>query len=366
MDQIIRRVDLENLCLFPSNQKHTNVETMRKLLLLIAIILFQQHLFAQGVGINTTTPHPSAALHIQSSDKGVLIPKVNLTSLIDAVTVPSPANALMVYNTNAALKDGTGFYYNAGTPASPNWKSISDFSMPYYYGGNESSALFKIENYNDYTAAIAIKGDYAGNAIDGTGVFAKSNTGFALQVDGKIRIFGSNQTPGAGKVLTSDNFGHATWQDVLPPIAFRASGVKGGGSEQIAKNVESKIPFATEEYDLGNNYNDVNTSPHSSFIAPVAGIYHFDVVSSWQYPFGETANNYVSLKLNRIRGGTTVSLVEVTNYNNSDDYNDISTDVQLEQGDQVYVAIVHTPFDYLSLFIQNRVSNFSGRLVIKQ
>jgi trimeric autotransporter adhesin len=69
---------------------------------------------AQNVGIGITTPDPSAQLDITAINKGLLIPRVSLTSLTDAVTIPAPANSLLVYNTNAALSGGVGFYYNSG------------------------------------------------------------------------------------------------------------------------------------------------------------------------------------------------------------------------------------------------------------
>jgi hypothetical protein len=74
------------------------------------------------VGVNTTTPNPSAALHIESSDKGIMLPKVALTGTDDVTTItPSPTTGLMVYNTATAglLPGGVsvtpGFYYWNGS-----------------------------------------------------------------------------------------------------------------------------------------------------------------------------------------------------------------------------------------------------------
>jgi hypothetical protein len=75
----------------------------------------------QSVGVGTNTPDVSARLDINASDKGLLIPKVFLLSLSDAVTVTTPANGLMLFNTNKTLTGGTGFYYNSGTSAVPVW-----------------------------------------------------------------------------------------------------------------------------------------------------------------------------------------------------------------------------------------------------
>ncbi len=60
---------------------------------------------AQNVGIGTPTPDPSAMLDMVSTNQGVLIPRVVLTSAISA-----PATGLLVYQTSAP----SGFYYFNG------------------------------------------------------------------------------------------------------------------------------------------------------------------------------------------------------------------------------------------------------------
>lgn len=85
---------------------------------------------AQSVAINTTgnSADSSAIFDVSSSSKGVLIPRVSLTSLTAASPLTLPATSLMVYNTNAAISgdngQGTGYYYNAGTPAAPSWTKL--------------------------------------------------------------------------------------------------------------------------------------------------------------------------------------------------------------------------------------------------
>jgi len=81
----------------------------------------------QSVGISSTviTPDGSSILEIQSNNKGMLIPRVALSATNVAAPVTLPATSLMVYNTataGAAPNQVTpGYYYNAGTPAAPNW-----------------------------------------------------------------------------------------------------------------------------------------------------------------------------------------------------------------------------------------------------
>jgi trimeric autotransporter adhesin len=79
----------------------------------------------QNVGIGTTTPNASARLDITATNRGLLIPRVALTGLTDAVTVPTPATSLLVFNTNAAVTGGTGFYFNSGTSAAPTWVKLA-------------------------------------------------------------------------------------------------------------------------------------------------------------------------------------------------------------------------------------------------
>lgn len=74
-----------------------------------------------NVGIGTTAPNNSAILHVQSTNKGVMFPKVALTGAADNITVPvsSPASdAMLIYNTASA---GTGT--NAITPGYYYWQN---------------------------------------------------------------------------------------------------------------------------------------------------------------------------------------------------------------------------------------------------
>lgn len=72
------------------------------LVVLLSIIAHAQ------VGINTNNPHSSAILEVsadappgssETTKKGLLIPRIALTSSIDLTTIPNPANGLIVYNT---------------------------------------------------------------------------------------------------------------------------------------------------------------------------------------------------------------------------------------------------------------------------
>ncbi|WP_233872432.1 complement C1q domain-containing protein [Dyadobacter sp. CY323] len=247
---------------------------------------FSANLFAQGVGINTISPDLSSALDIHSNNKGILIPRVALTSLNDGVTIVHPANSLLVWNTNAALESGTGYYFNRGSANAPQWT--------------------------------------------------------AFQADP-----------------------NAIWSD---KIAFRASGVSEA-DRKIAPNSDSNILFSTEEYDLGNNYSA------NVFTAPVSGIYHFDVSIKFTNALqGEILYNMFKspMYIKQIRNGVTTNIAQAyTNqgHNSTDFYNEISADLKLEQGDQIFLTNGYYPNpnyfsgDFLYLYTDNVATHFNGRLV---
>jgi len=87
---------------------------------------------AQSVGIGSPAPHPSAALDIQASNKGLLVPRVFLTGLFDTATIANPAPSLLVFNTNPNLDGGQGFYGWNGN----YWTLIMSSSNSYSKGKN--------------------------------------------------------------------------------------------------------------------------------------------------------------------------------------------------------------------------------------
>ena len=68
-----------------------------------------------GIGASTFTPDASAGLEIRYTNKGLLIPRVALTSTTDVTTIPSPANSLLVYNTGTGGLSPAGYYYWDGS-----------------------------------------------------------------------------------------------------------------------------------------------------------------------------------------------------------------------------------------------------------
>ncbi|MCX7696753.1 MAG: hypothetical protein N2Z72_03550 [Bacteroidales bacterium] len=88
------------------------------------LFIFMNMILYSQVAINNTgvTPHPSAVLDLQTTDKGLLIPRVSLTQTTSSTPIINPATSLLIYNT-ATINDVTpGFYYWNGNA----WVRLND------------------------------------------------------------------------------------------------------------------------------------------------------------------------------------------------------------------------------------------------
>lgn len=116
------------------------------------------------VGIGTTTPDPSAQLEVQSTSKGLLIPRVTSTG-----NVANPAEGLLVYQTSAPIgiyvyragswgrltttADGSGsssgaiIPYTSGLPVTMRGGTGSSVSLVGF--GNSSSNIYVINSTID-------------------------------------------------------------------------------------------------------------------------------------------------------------------------------------------------------------------------
>lgn len=121
---------------------------------------------AQGVAIGDSefTADESAILDIQSSDKGLLIPKIALVDPNSSSPVNNPANGLMIYNTTSSSDLVEGFYIWNGSKWS---KIITENSDDPRWNGeaNKTSDIGRLGSVgigtNDPIAKLSIREDGA-------------------------------------------------------------------------------------------------------------------------------------------------------------------------------------------------------------
>lgn len=120
-------------------------------LLVLTNFFFVANILAQ-VGIGTTNPHPSSVLDIQSSSKGVLLPRVALGSSTDSQTIANPEMGLLVFNTSNDNGLTPGFYFWNDS----KWNDVgkADLGSGSGSGGsNASSWNLAGNNLNSYSGS---------------------------------------------------------------------------------------------------------------------------------------------------------------------------------------------------------------------
>ncbi len=169
---------------------------MKKILLITALLVsfgIGSAAQAQNVAINTdgTAADNSAILDVKSDAKGLLVPRMTAT---ERGNIANPATGLIVYQTNGTA----GFYYNVGTPASPNWVILLNGGAA---AGGDLTGTYPnptIANNAVTTAKIAdgtiVNADIANTTI-GVGKINATGTASATTF---LRGDGSWQTPAGG------------------------------------------------------------------------------------------------------------------------------------------------------------------------
>jgi hypothetical protein len=104
---------------------------MKHVIAALLIIFVSTSLRAQSVGIGTTTPNTSAALDVNSTTKGFLIPRMTGAQRL---AITTPATGLLVYQTNSTVTpvSSPGLYIHDGA----GWKLIAkmeDITAPEQY-----------------------------------------------------------------------------------------------------------------------------------------------------------------------------------------------------------------------------------------
>ena len=113
----------------------------KKNIILLSLFCFFFLEISAQVGIGTTNPDASSVLDIESTNAGVLIPRVVLTSTLVSAPVSTPATSLLVYNTNTttgANRVTPGFYFWNGI----KWSRLNDNEDKVYGEINNSPNLY--------------------------------------------------------------------------------------------------------------------------------------------------------------------------------------------------------------------------------
>ncbi len=104
---------------------------------LLILMICSLSAFSQNVGINSTgaIPNSNAGLDVDFANKGILIPRIALTSTTSFLPLAAHVAGMMVYNTATAGDVTPGFYYNDGIKWIPGLPAgTSNGDMLYWNG----------------------------------------------------------------------------------------------------------------------------------------------------------------------------------------------------------------------------------------
>ena len=193
----------------------------RSILLVILTLSFFNHSFAQEMGINVD-PDASAIFHVQSTDRGVLIPRMDSAQ---RVNIANPALGLLVFDT-----DSNSFWYHVGGV----WRELRDHDW-YKEGSTQAPTSIEDDIYHQGNVAIG-----------------KVNANFPLDIEGlQQRGLNLNSTynspdatsPAFGIYLNLDHSGIADTYGMRQIIAKNSSNFKNvyGTFSTISGNADDKI-----------------------------------------------------------------------------------------------------------------------------
>jgi hypothetical protein len=85
---------------------------MSRLIFVLLVMCSTNIILGQSnVGIGTSNPDASALLDMNSSNRGVLFPRIFLTNINTPAPVSAPTTGLLIWNTNADVTGGSGIGY---------------------------------------------------------------------------------------------------------------------------------------------------------------------------------------------------------------------------------------------------------------
>lgn len=172
------------------------------ILSLLLVLILTSNLFSQSenIGINTTSPDNSSALHVTyvTTPKGILIPRMTTT---ERGNIPTPiANALLIFNTTTNQFE----YYDSGSTSWVGLANATTYTVDQFVSTDASGNLQTFDFSQDLSATTAGVATVTGIQTRAVSTTAPTN-GQVLQWDNTASEW-VPITPSGATTYTADRF----------------------------------------------------------------------------------------------------------------------------------------------------------------
>jgi len=182
-----------------------------------------------SLGINNIKPNASASIDMGQTDRGILINRVNISSLTATTPINNPAIGLMVFNTNTTT--GQGFHYWNGT----KWVRINDSTIPSdntNFASDDLTQDAETRTYNINNQDLNFtNGSFGLNKTNPTGTLDAEST---LNEDAFRFVQGNNLTGEKDVFTVEDQDDAGGGQDHSSVLKVIKSGSISGGADGLS------------------------------------------------------------------------------------------------------------------------------------
>ncbi|MDP2175818.1 MAG: hypothetical protein Q8K70_07915 [Bacteroidota bacterium] len=159
-------------------------KTNKYLILVLILGLFSQRANAQiKVGDNPTTINANSVLELESTNKGLLLPRVALTGTSSASPLSAHVAGMTVYNTATAGNVTPGYYFNDGNA----WIRIGNAADASKWTNDPSNTRVALTNLSDGTTARTAGTEFVVTDAGRVGIGTTTPTD-KLEVNGSIKL----------------------------------------------------------------------------------------------------------------------------------------------------------------------------------
>ncbi len=207
---------------------------MKNVLLITLFTFITLFGYSQGIGVNNATPDASALLDLTDPVRGLLVPRVALTSRIVAAPITAPATSLMVYNSATA-----GVFPNNVTPG-------------YYYWSGAAWNRFRDTGTNDSWLTNGNAGTVATTNFIGT----TDAVDFVMRTSGAERM----------RIQSTGNVGIGTLAPTSKLVITGTGSTNLSSSLNIRNSVLASMLFVRDDIAVGIN----NAAPNASAVLDIS------------------------------------------------------------------------------------------------